>query len=130
MTALKLFLQKHTSTLDTYISLGNRIPEQGPQIIKFIDSVLDEWQEIHQDISSTTNRTEMTFWYCLYQLELLAELDPTIPLHPFEQTSLDQLLALHPLLLMQKPLPAVYYASRPGDLYTDQVGLDCADILH
>lgn len=114
MKQLDRFIEHHRKPLIRYLEYRRDIPSIGEEALKFIDQVLDDWDsKLGVRDLPPQDRHEMTFWYSLYRLEVLAELPDDQPLMPFELMMFDVAEDCLSLLSHQQALPGVYYATRP-----------------
>lgn len=122
------FINHHRNQLIRFLAYGKDIPAVGAQALKFVDQVLDDWNQKlqHRDIPPQ-DRYEMTFWFSLYKLESLAELPANQPLMPFEHMMFETAEQCLSLLSHRQPLPTTYYATRPTHDWSDDLRDDHGD---
>ena len=120
MKVLQKYLKRHRPRLLQYLDEDTKIPRRGTEILNFVDSLLEEWDEKLRDRHlPPQNRQEMSFWFCLYKLETLAEIDPTLPLHPFEKMMFEDLRVQRERFRRNLPLSKGCYATRPTPDYDE-----------
>ncbi|MGH8223758.1 MAG: hypothetical protein ACREQZ_12375 [Woeseiaceae bacterium] len=108
------FLDRHRPLLLRYLDGTAPASAEEPDALDYVDRVLTEWHELFgkAELADPSAR-ERTFWYALFQLEELVELQgPDID--PFEKVLLQNLAEVRELLRHRRPLPEHrFMATRP-----------------
>lgn len=114
MIELQQFISDYRPRLLAFAEMDTRIPGNGSPVLDFVNEVLDQWSIRFSEVNlPKIDRREMTFWFCLYDIESLAEIPPNRPLDPFEVHMIEQLRSVRVLLRCHQPLPRSLYATRP-----------------
>ncbi|MCJ7558531.1 MAG: hypothetical protein MUP90_16680 [Gammaproteobacteria bacterium] len=122
MDDIKTFFQGQRSTLLRYLDgQAPQTPDE-PGALEYVYGVLDEWSQKFsgRELPAPCLR-ERTFWFALYQLEELVENPVRGDLDPYEGFLLENLAVVRELLRTWSELPDKYYATRPGEIFTDEL---------
>ncbi len=117
MNEINEFLKEKTGILLGYLDGIEPDPTDALAPLDLIDSILEEWSRKFGDrrIPPPTLK-ERTFWFTLYQYEEVVEIPPTMPgTAPYEALLMKNLATAKELLRENRDLPAVFYATRPGE---------------
>lgn len=90
------------------------VSAEEPDALGYVECVLTEWHELFDGSGLPDPKPEeRTFWFALYQLELLVE-SPGPYIDPYEKVSLETLLEVREMLRQERPLPEHrFMATRP-----------------
>ena len=108
------FIDRHRPTLLRYLDAPAPATAARPDALSYVDTVLTEWHEqFGPSELADPDARERTFWFALYQLEELAELEgPGI--EPYKELLMQNLLQVRELLRHRQPLPEDrFMATRP-----------------
>ena len=117
---IEMFVELHRQKLLRYLDGNAPSSPHEPGPLEYVDQVLDEWSRLCTGRTVVTScPAERTFWYALYQLEELVENPVQGRFDSYECVLLENLAEVRELLRSRSALPEEFYATRPGEQFTD-----------
>ena len=125
MKELRQFIQENTVKLLDLLDVRQSKPLDTDDSLTFVNDILDDFFVAFNDQTlPSPTRTELTFWFTLYQLEESVEVATALSNNPRQiqsilpyQKLVEETLAITRTALRQNnPLPSQFDACRPGEL--------------